>query len=356
MSVRFVGRGHPNIRATHAKTLELSPEPHITERATCVIAVDVRTADAQPWAGPLAITVRAGGHTHIVRARGNSSWSPGATAIVRRSPMQLPGSFAVDADAAAADLPRELVTALRSAQTVVEVDVTPAESGRPTLVLFAADASRPTDDRLRAELAAADRVLVEDPTARVLADFPPPGTGPRALVLATRELPGASVLAELADLGTDVETAGLPAQLAAAAASPSRAPLTIASGRPERALRWTPTGQRVLLRAEPGDLPALLELAGEVRPDSVVVLAQQFTAPVRVPSGAAATVPVQDAVYCCFAPAPAAAALDPAVQAAIRGLLADGVSTRTAARTLAQLTGLSRREAYVRVLAMSGRS
>jgi hypothetical protein len=356
MRVRFVGHGHPNIRATHAKTWELSPDPDITERATCVIAVDVRTEGAQPCAGPLAITVRAAGHTQTLRARGNSSWSPGDTAIVRRSPMQLAGTFAVCADAAAADLPRELVAALRSPQTVVEIDVTPAQSTQPTIVLFAADASRPTDVRLLAELAAADRIVFEDAAARLLADPPPSGTGSRMLVLATRELPGATVLSELADRDTEVETVGLPTQLAAAVASPSRAPLTIAADRPERVLRSAPADLRVLVRADPDELPALLRLAGELRPDSLIVMTQQYAAPLRVPAGTAPTLPAKDVVYCCFAPAPRTDELDPAVRAAIRTLLTDGVSTRTAARTLAELTGLSRREAYDRVLEMSGRT
>src|SRR6185369_11163137 len=38
-SVSFVCRGHPNVAATHAKTLELTRDAEISKRATCVLGV-----------------------------------------------------------------------------------------------------------------------------------------------------------------------------------------------------------------------------------------------------------------------------------------------------------------------------
>ncbi|HEU5265600.1 MAG TPA: hypothetical protein VFU35_02825, partial [Jatrophihabitans sp.] len=46
--------------------------------------------------------------------------------------------------------------------------------------------------------------------------------------------------------------------------------------------------------------------------------------------------------------------LDPAVQTAVDQLLADGVSTRSAARALAALTGWPQRRAYDTVLSWRG--
>lgn len=354
--VRFVGRGHPNIRATHAKTFELTHASDITQRATCVIAIEVRTDDGRPLAGPVQLTVRVADQPPFaIRARAHSGWLPGSTAIFRRSPMQLPDTYATCADAAAADFPRALAEAARSADAVVTVDVEPAPAEHHTVVLFAADPTRPNDERLRAEFAAADRVVCEDPGARQLADPPPAGDGHRTLVVATRELPGTTVLAALADLNCKVEVVGLPAQLAAAAASPSRAPLVIGAGRPASALRSARAQHRLLLRCTAAEVRALLELAGELRPDSIVALTQQYAPPLRVRAGDPAELPTEDVTYCCFAPAPDAGEraidnADPAVTAAIRGLLADGVTTRTAASALAELTGMSRRAAYERVL------
>jgi len=39
VSVSFVCRGHPNIAATHGKTLELTRDVEISRRATCVLGV-----------------------------------------------------------------------------------------------------------------------------------------------------------------------------------------------------------------------------------------------------------------------------------------------------------------------------
>ena len=35
----FVCRGHPNVTATHDKTIELTRDPEISRRATCVLGV-----------------------------------------------------------------------------------------------------------------------------------------------------------------------------------------------------------------------------------------------------------------------------------------------------------------------------
>jgi hypothetical protein len=303
----------------------------------------------------VVITLRVGDEAAFtVNARAHSGWLPGSTAIVRRTPMQLPATYATGADAAAADLPRRLVTAARNPGAVITIDVDAAADARPTVVLYAADPARPADDRLRAELEAADRVVCEDPAARRLADPPPSGAGHRTLVLATQELPGRTVLDALADPDGNVETVGLSAELAAAAASPSRAPLIIAGQRPAQALRKAPTDHRLVVHAPAAEVPALLELAGQLRPDSVVVLTQQYAPPIRVRAGECVELPTADITYCCFAPSAAGDRdLDPAVAAAIRALLDDGVPTRTAARALAELTGIGRRAAYDCVLRLA---
>ncbi len=38
--VRFRARGHPNVRATHRTTLEITRETHLTPRGDCIIAVE----------------------------------------------------------------------------------------------------------------------------------------------------------------------------------------------------------------------------------------------------------------------------------------------------------------------------
>jgi hypothetical protein len=177
--MRLLGHGHPEIRATHGKTFELVPAAAITGRATCVIAVGARPDGActGPLAGPLRLEVRAGGRQAVVRAVGNPGWTPGGSAVVRRSDVRLPGTLATEADTAAADLPADLVAALRDPATAVELSVSRDRvrpDGRADLVLLwtpAAGAGR----RLPAELAAAWLVVAEDEGARRLVASQPAG-------------------------------------------------------------------------------------------------------------------------------------------------------------------------------------
>ena len=355
--MRFVGRGSPSIRATHTKTIELSPDRTITERATCVVAVATLAEPNAPLAGPVRIRLRAGDETFTVHARANSSWAPGGPAVIRRSPLRLPGTFATHADAAAADLPRNLVAALASPEAEVEVTVEPVRPERGTVVLLLADPTLAADARLRAEQDAADVVLAEDPDARDLVRRRAVeiGTAPRTLVVATRDLPGATVLELLGDPQVDVETVGLPARLAAAAAAPSRAPLVLVpdGAEPRDVLRTTPANARLVLGLPADRMPALLELAARIRGTSDAILAQEYAPPQRIGTGQLPSLPGRDTVACCFYPsrsADAAATLDPAVRAAVARLVEDGVPTRSIARVLSELTGKSRSEAYALAL------
>lgn len=351
--MRLVGRGHPAIRATHGKTLEFTRTEDITERATCVVAVGINGGDA-PMAGPVQIAINTGGHSFAFTARGNSGWDPGGSAVVRRSPLRLPDTYATGATATAADLPRELVAALRdpAAQVVITVEPLPSP---PSVVLFALDLSRPHDPRLAAEVAAADLVIAEDAeAARALGERvteSPVSIDGRVLVVASRDLPGRTVVDALAT--SRIETVGLSPQFAVAAASPSLGPIVVAppDADPRAILGTAPADSRVVLTTSADRLPALLALAVELRGSESAVLAQRHTDPVRAP---AAVIPglltSSEGVFVCLDASTESNALDPAVCAAVDALLADGVPTRAVAKALAALTGWDRRRAYDAVL------
>ncbi len=350
--MRLVGHGHSAIRATHAKTLEFSGDADITARATCIIAVGVPAAPAA-LAGPVRITISAGGESFALDARANSSWNPSGSAVIRRSPLRRPDTFATHASAAASDLPRDLVAALRAPDAEVEIIVEPIP-GPPTAVLFALDPAHP-DPRLRAEIAAADLVVAEDDEAAYLVGERV-GHGPvkvagRVLVLAVRDLPGATVVDALRRV--EVETVGLPPALAAAAAAPSRGPLLMAPGDGDRRdlLRRTAAGTRIVVPTTADQLPALLRLADEIRGPGVVIIARRDEPPVRLEPGERPGLPGKDALHVCLTPGDKDAALDPSVLAVVDGLLSDGVATKAAANALAALTGWDRRRAYDTVVA-----
>ncbi len=345
--MRFTGRGHPAIRATHDKTLEIALDDDITARATCVVAVGGDADPAAPMAGPVRIRITVGDERFSLDAVANPCWEPGGTAVIRRSSLRLPGTFATGASASAADLPRDLVTALQDPGALVAVDVVAVPDPTPTVVLFAADATTAGPDaRLAAELARADRVEPRDAGARRLAPARR-GDGPRRLVVATAGLPVNP------DPGADrIETVGLPAPLAAAAAAgPGTVTLADPGADVREALRHTPASSRLVLTVAADRLDDLLTQAVRIRDRADGVAVQEFAPPVRFADGVAPVLASSADVSVCLAASPPAEALDPAVRAAVSELVSAGVPTRAVAKALAALTGWDRRRAYDAVLA-----
>ena len=118
-------RGHPNVRALHRTTFEVTRESHLTPRGDCIIGVradkaardlnpELRLALRNPGARVLVILETPGSRDQV------EAWgSEGITAdddrriIVRRSSYVEPATIAVRASKAARHLSRELVSELR---------------------------------------------------------------------------------------------------------------------------------------------------------------------------------------------------------------------------------------------------
>lgn len=373
------GNGHPGIRARHHKTMEFSSASSISDRATCVIAVNIAITSrpATGIAGPVGIVLTTGAESAELTAVANPGWHPGETAVVRRSSSRLPATLATDADLAAADLPRELVAGLSDPDTRLDVTVEARArhaDGRAGLVLLWADATGGTDGRLAAELAAADLVVAEDAAARELALQAGVAHGARALrwtdsaavsqvsageldrilVLSTADLPGATVpeLLSRPDL-VRTEVAGLPAPLAAAAASARRSPVHLAGRLQARhargALRRVPATAALVFSAPVQQLPELFELISATREITTGVLllrpgVDPWTrwAPIRTHELAGAG----PEVVCCLDGSAGEPGLDEVVAALTRRLAADGVPTKTLAAAVAAVQGWPRGRAY----------
>jgi hypothetical protein len=373
MTLRITGHGHPQIRASHAKTLEFTPAGSVTPRATCVIAVGA-TIDphgSRRLAGPVRITLTAGPHTFTLNATAYSGCDPARGAVIRRSRQRLPGTFATESDAAASDLPPPLVAALKSPATRVEAVAEPSRrpDGRAEMILAWADPTQPASPQLAAEAGAAAVVVAEDdPAGRLLAEAGrQPGDaravtaavqeGKRILVLATDELPGATVTRWLAAPAVAVDVLGLPPPLAAAAASPSRGPLILASLHDLRqVMRRSSPGDRICVTVDSRRLASVLTLASEIRGEAAAVIVARYSPPVRVTGGKLPPL-TSGLTACCLdgLPAPPAGAVEPNVASAVAELISSGASTRAVARALAELTGRPRQRAYQDVLAISGK-
>jgi len=122
--VRF--RGHPNVRATHTTTFEITKEDYLTPRGDCIIGVsaDKSLADFNDTFKKLVasdrstlvivIAVEGVGHD-IVVARGspNLTYSDETRIIVRKSAYTSPNTAGIRASKAAADLNKNLINGLR---------------------------------------------------------------------------------------------------------------------------------------------------------------------------------------------------------------------------------------------------
>jgi hypothetical protein len=191
------GRGHPSVRASHGKTLELTPETHLGPGGTCVVAVR-STVAGEPLAGAVECVLTAGAHRAEFTATANPDWDGADRAVLRRSAVRKRDTIATHASLAAADLPPEMVDALRDPEQEIVLEVRRAQP-QPDRLVIIADGEVPP-----AERDAADHV----------ADPADAQVGGRTLVVG---VPPPAVLAEAPQ---PVEVHGLPIQRAAAVASP----------------------------------------------------------------------------------------------------------------------------------------
>ena len=145
-SVVLRGHGHPAIRATHAKTLELMAQDDITERATCVVAVgtvfdqDTRQA-LSLLRGPVRLILSTPGLPDLT---GEAVINPGHDVtdrmVIRRREASDSGhddadTLATDSTLTAKDLSPEFAAALADPASEVTLTVEETGSRRPLVVV-----------------------------------------------------------------------------------------------------------------------------------------------------------------------------------------------------------------------------
>jgi len=116
--------GHENVAGTHASTWELTSDDWLTPAGDCIlgVAADRTPADfdrtfvdaCRDADATVVATLRADGHEAVVTGRGDPdlTFADDRSIVVRTSDYVDDRTVMVGADAAAADLDRELVTAL----------------------------------------------------------------------------------------------------------------------------------------------------------------------------------------------------------------------------------------------------
>jgi len=114
--------GHEHVSATHESTLEVTADDWLTPAGDCILGIGAdrvpadfdRSFAAACEGARMVAVVRAGGHEATVRGRGDPDLTFGSdrSAVLRTSDYVDDRTVMVDADAAAADLDRDLVAAL----------------------------------------------------------------------------------------------------------------------------------------------------------------------------------------------------------------------------------------------------
>jgi len=285
--VRLSAVGHPAVTGRHDKTLELTAADAITARATCVLGVAAGPLPGGLPAlrGRVRLTIAAGGAAAAVDGEVNPAFASADRLVVRRSDRRDPDTFLVNASAAAADMPAELLAALRARGATVTV--TAAETGTPPPVLLVLLAGVPPAPEVVRLTAQAD--VAVDLTGRGAAAPAVPLAAPRRHGLPREPLAGRTVAVLAADLGADVARAAtaLPGARVLVWPPVPGVDLLIAAGRPAApvlhagTLPVTATGRRELARqvAAAGvaavlDVPAALLPPAGTAPAATVPLLQ----------------------------------------------------------------------------------
>jgi 16S rRNA (cytidine1402-2'-O)-methyltransferase len=410
--VTFRCRGHRAIAGTHDKTLELTADPEISRRATCVLGVDSNHPDGPllDLRGEIEVTLQCCQYEDAFRATSTPFFVGDRSLIFRRGVPLRGRTFAHDSTKSAADIDRKLVHAL--ADPAAELQVTIRATGKrigPGVLFVVAVPIGNDDDlspRARRVLEGADVVLAED-TRRLRDLASRTGIHVRGSVVSYHDHneaarstdalarleegarvalvsdagtplfsdPGYAVVRRAAEAGLAVMPVPGPSSLLAVL---SAAGLPIdrfsyvgflprrSAARQADLQRLCERGETFVLHEAPHRVRELLADLAVVSPDWQVCVGREVTKVFEeFRRGTAATLAAtavaeepRGEFTIVVAPPPglervATAVSEEQVDRLVRALMAEDVTTRTIANALAALPGMSRKTAYARVLAIA---
>ncbi|MEM0017740.1 MAG: DUF371 domain-containing protein [Candidatus Korarchaeum sp.] len=128
MIEEILAYGHPNIRATHRTTMQVTKDEEISRRADCIIGVraDKSVMDLSEAAkrhlmegGEVLVIISVGDHEFRLSAQGSRELklSHPKDSVIRRSDYVDERTLAIRATASSCDLPREMIKRLRDRRT-----------------------------------------------------------------------------------------------------------------------------------------------------------------------------------------------------------------------------------------------
>jgi 16S rRNA (cytidine1402-2'-O)-methyltransferase len=411
-AVSFVCRGHPNVTATHDKTLELTRDLDVSRRATCVVGVASGHDDRAllTLRGRVEVTLECEGARDSFTAKMSPFFLGDASLVFRRGSGLRARTIAFDTSRTAATLDRALVRKLASSDARLDVTIreTGGDPGPGALFVVSLPIGNDADLSRRAidVLERVDLVLAED-TRRLHALAQRAGIGvasalsyhdhneaERAEEVLDRLRAGARV-ALVSDAGTplcsdpgyvivsravagDIPVCPVPgpsAMLAVLAACGLPVDRFVFAGfLPRRSAQrrravqeLTALGCAVVCYESAARLAAMLADVAAVRPAWQVCVGREVTKvfeefrrgnPGDLADTFAADRPLGECTVVLAPPADAddggepPTVTDDDIDALLRSLLAQGVPASTVAQALRALPGVGRNQAYERVLAL----
>jgi len=142
-------RGHPNVRARHPTTMEITKEDTLTPRGDCVIGVaaDKAAADLSPEllselakGYSLAAAILVGGLIDVFFAEGSPGHIPTSSTsiVIRRSSYLDERTLGIRATKSARGLDRQIVNLLKKPETEMKIVFVTAPNRREALIALAA--------------------------------------------------------------------------------------------------------------------------------------------------------------------------------------------------------------------------
>jgi hypothetical protein len=139
--VTFTAAGHPSVTGRHGKTLEVTAEPAVTGRATCVIGTraEIPVDELRALRGRVRVELSSGDLRDEVEGEVNPLYSAQDRLVARRSAVLAPDTFLVNATRSAADLDRSLVRALADPAATLQVVVRELATPDPVVLVVVGD-------------------------------------------------------------------------------------------------------------------------------------------------------------------------------------------------------------------------
>lgn len=271
-SVVVSATGHQAIRTSHAKTLEVTRETDITERATCVAGVGAAFDPEELGAlrGRVHLTLSAAGRSVSGDAVVNPYHEVRERLVVRRSGRTDPDTLLVDSTLTAAHIGPDMASSLRDPEAEVTLTVTESAPPSPLVMVCPAEPGGRLGALWRAAPAVVDLDAPDTAAASAALEAVRRGDSVAA------SLSGSVEAASDAALDWIAEAARAGARLLLAGAAPAASAL-LSSGKPlAPALRLGSLGRKAsrseetvrMLRTAP--VPAVLALPAA---DAATVLA-----------------------------------------------------------------------------------